>query len=327
MSTERDIVLVTGSSGWIGRYVCARLRDKGCRIGGYDKVRVADFCDVSFIGDLDSLAEPIPELASLLNRTRAVIHCAGRAHRPVETPEEIRAFESVNVRGTQYLVDACRKFGVDRIVYVSTIAAYDWERAQGSPVAEDEILKPTTAYARTKIEGERIVAQSGLDWRAVRLATVFGKGDQANFAKLARGLKRKRFVMPGKGLARKSVIPVDLAAEVLVEMALRDSLKHRLINTALRDAPSLLQICDGFSNCCGFPRAFSLPMPLLKALAAGGSMVGACMKGFPLTLDVVRKLTTSTVIETNRLQETLPDLRMPSFVEALDEHATYYCYL
>jgi UDP-glucose 4-epimerase len=324
MSAERDIVLVTGAAGWIGRQVCENLQKKGQRVAAFDRVSCQGPWSLSFVGGLDSLASPPDELVRLLERTFTVVHCAGRAHRPIETKQEVAAFEETNVGGTRDLVVACRNAGVARIVYVSSIAAYDWARAPFSGALEDGELRPMTAYASTKLQGERVVSESALDWRAVRLATVFGCGDRANLAKLARGIRRKRFVVPGDGCARKSVIPVDLAAEVLTMLALAPTPKHRLMNVALTDAPTLRGLCDDFSLACGFGRAPSIPLSVLRSGAFVGDLVTRLWPAFPLTTSTLNKLTTSTVVDNRRLRETFPDLLMPSFSEALKKSAEYY---
>jgi nucleoside-diphosphate-sugar epimerase len=324
MSERKMSLLVTGAAGWIGRQVCAKLQARGCRVAAYDLVAGDGPWDEAYVGGLDDLAQPSAELRRLLGTVATVIHCAGRAHRPVETAAEVALFERTNVVGTRDLLNACRANGVTRIVYVSTIAGYDWDTAPAGGVSETAVLRARTAYARTKLEAERLVAEAGLDWRAVRLATVFGAGDRANFSKLAGALRRGRFVVPGPGTARKSVIPVELAAEVLVRLALLDEPKQRLMNVALPEAPTLREICDTFSAECGFSRARSVSLRLLRAAALVGNVAALLRPNFPLTTVNLRKLTTSTVVDPSRLYETLPEMSWPTFAEALRPAVEYY---
>lgn len=317
-------ILVTGAAGWIGRQVCAKLQARGGRVVAYDLVGGDGPWDEAYVGGLDDLAQPPAELRQLLGTVATVVHCAGRAHRPVETAAEVALFERTNVVGTRDLLSACRAHGVKRIVYISTIAGYDWSTAAGAGVSEMAVLRPPTAYARSKLEAERLVVESGLDWRAVRLATVFGAGDRANFSKLADALRRGRFVVPGQGTARKSVIPVELAAEVLVRLALVEAPKHRLMNAAIPEAPTLREICDTFSAECGFPQAKAVGLGLLRAAGMAGNVAALVRPNFPLTSVNLRKLTTSTVVDATRLYETLPELPWPTFAEALRPAAEYY---
>jgi UDP-glucose 4-epimerase len=181
-----------------------------------------------------------------------------------------------------------------------------------------------TAYARSKIEGEQLVVESDLDWRVVRLATVFGSGDRANFSKMDSALRPRRFVVSGDGGAKKSAIPVDLAAEIICEMALRDHVAHPLINVALPKAPTLTDIVNGFTKTCGFPAPLHIPILMLKTLALAGDLCSRIRPDFPLTTTNVKKLTTSTEIDVERLQAVFPGRVWPSFEECLQKHADWY---
>ncbi len=181
-----------------------------------------------------------------------------------------------------------------------------------------------TAYAGSKLAGERYCVESGVDWRVARLGTVYGAGDRANFAKLAQAQGRRRFVLPGRGSARKSVLPLDLAAELLVNLAVRPTVPHRLVNLALPEPPSLREICAGFASTCGLPMPWSLPEAWLRLLARLGDRMEQRRPGFPLTTLNLHKLTTSTVVDTRRMQENWPGRRWGSFQDWLAPAAGYY---
>jgi nucleoside-diphosphate-sugar epimerase len=232
--------------------------------------------------------------------------------------------EEVNVNGTRDLIVACQQNGVKRVVYISTIGAYDWSQIPLTGASENSPLHPITAYTSTKLQGECLIQASGLDWRILRLATVFGTGDRANFARLARSLKKKNFFVPGTGAARKSVIPIDLATAIIVKMSGIEEPKHRLINVALSHAPTLREVCDGFSSVCGFRNAHSIPLVLLRTGAIAGEVISRFWPAFPLTNFTLTKLVTSTVVDNRRLVETLPDLPMPDFTDALRSFKEYY---
>ena len=262
------------------------------------------------------------ELNAGLKGCDVVIHCAGRAHRPVESVEEKRLFQEVNVEGTRRLVNACLQVGVPRIVYVSTSAVYQW--GGDSLRKEDHVIDRMTAYAKSKYDGELIIEQSGLDWRIARLATVFGDGDRANFLKLAKGIRSRRFFVPGRGDSRKSVLPVGRAAELLCRYSLLASPLHRIVNLASPDPPTLREICDAFSMECGFAQVKSLPLQLMKAIAGVGDIIRILGLQFPLDSGTLRKLTTSTVLDTTRQAALFPELGWTSFREQLSECADYY---
>src|SRR5687767_15643977 len=87
-------ILLTGSSGWLGRYLAPRLRHDGHELFGLD---VAPGPDTSFLG---SVAD-----AALVDRIfadcgiEAVIH-AGALHKPDIARYPEQKFVDVNVTGT-----------------------------------------------------------------------------------------------------------------------------------------------------------------------------------------------------------------------------------
>jgi uncharacterized protein YbjT (DUF2867 family) len=100
----------------------------------------------------------MPETYSVaLEGCEAVVHLAAATGRA--TPKE---YERVNVEGTRVLLQACKKAGVRRFLHVSTIAAgYPNQRYYH--------------YAKTKVQAEVLVKESGLDFVIVRPTLVLGE--------------------------------------------------------------------------------------------------------------------------------------------------------
>lgn len=141
---------------------------------------------------------------------------------------------------------------------------------------------------------------------------------------MAKAMKNHLFPVPGKGSARKSVIPVELAAELISEFALMNSPPHQLINLGLPEAPSLREIVDAYHDVCDLPRSPSLPMPLASTLAVCGDLAARIMGKFPFTTGTLGKLTTSTDVSVNRMLECFPNRRFASFEDYLVECQDWY---
>lgn len=315
-------VIISGTSGWLGKEILSVLRDSNS-IPLLRQQESETKEHVCLVGDLAKplIAKTLEDQYDKLGRTaNAFIHCAGLAHHPLETSGIQKQMWAVNDFGTANALSFCQHVGINRFVYVSTIAGYDWSKA---PCDEDHEIRPQTEYAKSKQAGEQRVLDAALDGRVVRLATVFGAGDRANFLKLSTALKLRRFILPGNGSARKSVIPVDLAARLIAEFASLDEPPHRLINLALPEAPTLKEICDSFSSVCGFPRAPSVPLPILRFLAKGGDLASR-LRPVPLNSSVVDKLTTSTWVDTQRMREVFNSISRDPFATHLERHSEYY---
>lgn len=320
-----DRVVVTGAAGWIGRAVCRYLLSKGKHVIALDRAgSIGEWSEFIAIDITSDAGMSAAVTSDLVIGSGVLIHCAGYAHRPVETPDEVERFFSINSHGTRRIVELCDAIGISRLVYLSSIAFYDWEGLAGQPATEDAQLSPLTSYARSKLDGETIVRESSSDWRVVRLATVFGDGDRANFSRMARALKNRMFPIPGKGDARKTVIPLDLAAELIADFCLLDNPPHRLINVGLPSSPSLDEITEAYHEICGFPRCFRLPLPAARLMGVGGSLAAKILGKFPFTSDTLWKLTTDTVVSVDRMLECFPEKEYREFDEYLERCASYY---
>lgn len=317
-------IVVVGSNGWIGREVSALALRRGLEVVGISRAPMATVpgiayrtCDIADEAAVLALArDPI------FSDAAALIHCAAHVHRPHETPEEIARFEAVNIHGTRHIVEFGRRIAA-RGVYLGSIGVYDWSR--GTDWDEEAEPRPTSAYARSKLAGEAICRKSNADWRIVRLGTLFGTGDSANFARLATAVRRGRFIIPGQGDARKSVLPIHLAAELIVELSLRDHVGSHLVNLALPATPTLAQVCDTFSEMFDVRPSRRVPAQIVAAGALLGDAIDHIRPGFSLTTSNVRKLTTSTTVKVDRMRALWPEQHWPEFRAALANSKSYYC--
>ncbi len=97
------------------------------------------------------------------------------------------------------VVDASRKAGVRRIVYVSTADVYAEEAAD--PLTEKAPLKPAHAFGRLKLNEERWLLDEALDLEVVvlRPVRVFGEGEDWVLPRLLREAARGRVWLPAGG--------------------------------------------------------------------------------------------------------------------------------
>ena len=141
-------VAVSGAGGWLGRSLCERLSATGHTVIALDRPGTPQGPWPRFVPlELESERSADQTWRDALAGSVAFIHCAGHAHRPVETRAEIARFFQINAEGTRRVVAACRASGVSRFVYLSTMALYDW--SHGCVSQEDSPLLARTAYAHS----------------------------------------------------------------------------------------------------------------------------------------------------------------------------------
>jgi nucleoside-diphosphate-sugar epimerase len=195
-------LLLTGSSGWLGRYLAPRLRAEGHVVIGLD---VAPGADTEVLGSVADRA--------LVERTfgeqgiEAVIH-AGGLHKPdiVRYPES--AFRDVNVEGTRNLLEAAVKAGHDRFLFTSTTslmitaairAGRDGGATEAAWLDEDSgPLAPRNIYGVTKVAAEhlcrRVAGESGMAVMILRTGRFFPEDDDTHSDPSGPNIKANEFL-------------------------------------------------------------------------------------------------------------------------------------
>ncbi|WP_164118130.1 NAD(P)-dependent oxidoreductase [Sphingorhabdus sp. Alg239-R122] len=107
-------VLLTGSSGWLGRFLAPMLRGAGHQVTGLDVVPGADTNIVGTIADRIIVDRVFADYG-----IEAVIH-AGALHKPDIARYAAQAFVDVNITGTLNLLEAAVVAGHDRFIFTST---------------------------------------------------------------------------------------------------------------------------------------------------------------------------------------------------------------
>jgi UDP-glucose 4-epimerase len=164
----RPPVLVTGANGNLGR----ALRRVGT--SQFSLIGAASPRELGGGLSIDVTSRQSVKMVIDAIRPRAIVHLAAVVGGMCE--KEPTKAKRVNVDGTQNLVDAAIAAGVEKIVFISTAAVYG--DARRVPLAEDEPPRPTSAYAMTKLEAERVLARGSEDFvvNVLRVFNVYGPG-------------------------------------------------------------------------------------------------------------------------------------------------------
>ena len=177
----------------MGNNVVRQLLDKGERVRAlYHKKRL-DFkalgckntdnlcylhCDVRDPSSLDKAFENAGGAEIYFIHASALVTI-------MDTRKSKKALREVNIAGTQNVVDACLKYGVKRLVYVSSCHAIP-EQTE-SPIPESENFDPKTVhgrYPKSKAEAAHLVMDAiknkGLEAVLVHPTGITGPGDCGN---------------------------------------------------------------------------------------------------------------------------------------------------
>ena len=192
-------VLLTGSSGWLGRFLAPQLRAAGHAVVGLDVAPGADTHVLGSVADrtvVDAVfAEHAPD---------TVIH-AGALHKPDIARHDRQAFVDVNVSGTLHLLEAAVRAGHDRFVFTSTtslmISQAIRDGAGNSAIWLDETsgpIEPRNIYGVTKYAAEQLCRlfhrEHGLSVVVLRTARFFPEEDDTHLTLGGENMKANEFL-------------------------------------------------------------------------------------------------------------------------------------
>jgi nucleoside-diphosphate-sugar epimerase len=158
-------VALTGATGFIGRYIANHLAEQGHQLrcwhrassnrDGFDKVGDLEWL-VGDLGDPD-------DATTLANGCDAVVHAAlyrpGTRFRGAEG--DVIEFVQKNVVGTLVLIEAARRAGAKRFVFISTCAVHE-KILDDRPLDEAHPLWASSHYGAHKAAIEKFVHSYGL---------------------------------------------------------------------------------------------------------------------------------------------------------------------
>jgi UDP-glucose 4-epimerase len=192
-------ILLTGSSGWLGRTLAPRLRRAGHDVTGLD---VAPGAATDVIGSVCDGALVARVLAE--HGIEAIIH-AGGLHKPDIVRAMRQDFVDVNVTGTLTLLEAALAAGHDRFVFTSTTSlmiseAIRAETGEATFWLDESTgpLAPRNIYGVTKLAAEglcRLFAREhGLACVVLRTGRFFPEEDDSDRGLTGPNLKANEFL-------------------------------------------------------------------------------------------------------------------------------------
>jgi nucleoside-diphosphate-sugar epimerase/uncharacterized membrane protein len=223
MNGERDIIVVTGSSGFIGMRLIARLAERFTvigldKLGPPDRPSQFEFLPVDMTSD-DSVRYAFETVASRHGkRLISVVHLAAYFDFSGE-PNPL--YEQVTVQGTQRLLDGLQSFHVEQFIFSSTMLVHG-PCEPGQFINEESPLDPRWPYPESKLKAEQIIHRqhAGIPTVLLRISGVYD--DACHSPPLAHQIQRiyerdmTSRVFPGHLSHGQSFLHVDDLVEAFI---------------------------------------------------------------------------------------------------------------
>lgn len=279
-------VLMTGGTGFVGSRLRELVRDDGHEVRllvrkesreKAEKVSPEDAYEILY-------GDPFETNTCLraCDGCDAVIHLIGIIR---EVPARGITFDEVHRVATSNIVDAARRTGVCRFVYMSALG-----------VREDS----PSAYHRSKRAGEKIVEQSGLRWTIFRPSWIFAPGDELS--------------VTIKDVIRRPVVPLVNGGRSLVQPIARDDVcaciarslrmpetQGKIYELGGPERLSYREIFERAASTMGRrARTVSVPSGMIRPFVA----ILQRFRSFPLTVDELRMISEDNVCEIDHFVKT-----------------------
>jgi len=252
------MILVTGATGFIGKRLVRRMDAKKAVLMVRNRIESRFRQRIASLDDENSLYEATKGI-------EVVIHLAA-AVGIVDPAANYR----INFEGTRKLVGACKKNKVKKIIFLSSVSA---------------VQKKREAYGQSKLQAEKIIIDSGIDYVILRPTLVFGESRQF---KVIKDIIAKYPVIPIIGSGKSIMQPISV--DDLVEMIIMSlGMKNEIINLAGPSRITFNQMISKIASSMGIKKPM-LHLPKSLCLIAAFFLEKA-LRSPPITRNQVYALT------------------------------------
>ena len=251
-------ILITGGAGFIGHNTALIALEKGHDVVIIDNLSTGLLSNAQLVVEaggvfIDSDIRNGIEISKAVKDVDAIIHLAAQVSVPASFEDSDENY-SVNVHGTELLLEQAKRSGIKRIVMASSAAVYG--NVNQLPLVESSAGDVQSPYAESKYENEAQILGArvdGMETLALRFFNVYGPRQNPNGAYAAVIPKFISLMVDGKsptifgdGSQTRDFVHVKDVAELLLMICTiewTEELSH-VYNVATQTKVSLLDLVE-----------------------------------------------------------------------------------
>jgi nucleoside-diphosphate-sugar epimerase len=206
-------ILVTGATGFIGRYLVNALcknHQVRCLVRKTSDISMLRNINVAIVyGDL--LVKNSLDLA--LDKIDLIYHLAGEVY-----SRKRNDYFNGNVLASKNLVEVAKEKEVKRMIFLSSLAVYKPVKSK-TLLTEESECAPIALYGKTKLSAERLIKESGIPSVVIRAPVVYGPHQPQVMNRIFAGaIKNKKVTIIGNGEKFRSLCYVTNLVEGLISL-------------------------------------------------------------------------------------------------------------
>jgi nucleoside-diphosphate-sugar epimerase len=205
---------ISGGAGFLGLHLARRLLADGHRVRTLDVVPLDDAGLEAAVEELRGDVRDRDRVDELVAGADVVVHAA--AALPIQASRE--SIRSVNVTGTENVLQAARDANVRRVVFISSTAVYGVPEKH--PIEEDDPLVGVGWYGESKIDAEALCRVAAIETTIIRPKTFIGPERLGVFEILFDWIREgRRIYILGRGHNRYQLLAVEDLVDAVVRAA------------------------------------------------------------------------------------------------------------
>jgi nucleoside-diphosphate-sugar epimerase len=221
---------ITGGAGFLGLHLSRRLLADGHDVRTLDVVPLDEPELERRVEELRGDVRDLDSVRRLVDGADIVVHSA--AALPIQASRD--GIRSVNVGGTEKVLQASHDANVRRVVFISSTAVYGVPEKH--PIEEDDPLVGVGAYGESKIDAEALCRVAAVETTIVRPKTFIGPERLGVFEILFDWIREgRRIYILGQGHNRYQLLAVEDLVDGIVRAAIEPKAARETFNLGATD--------------------------------------------------------------------------------------------